>query len=419
MRRRILFVGNGVTLAHICRPLQLAKGLDSRHYEVHFACDARYRSMLASLVGQFHTIHTQDSHDFLAALAQGRPPYSSATLCADAEEDLNLLDEVQPDLFVVDFRLFMRIATTLRYIPYATITNTHWSLYFRGRYRLPGMPDLWPAHIIGARRMAQLAEIFLPPMFGRYAWPMTQARRQFGLPTLGMRLQRVYAEADHVLYAEAEKMKTMDSVPKHHHFIGPIVWEPPIRLPYWWNALPVDCPLIYVSMGSSGSIDLLPAIVQGLADLPVCVVLSTAGSTTLQHLPDNAHSADYLPGSRVTALAALVIGNGGSMMHHQCLKVGVPMLAIPSNMDQQMTIAPFVARNAVRELRLASVSPASIRDSVIKMLSSSRYFESSKAISHVLASYDPAERFASFLNTLFGANSAPLAATHNTVNAKK
>jgi len=113
--------------------LQLAKGLESRHYEVHFACDARYRSMLASLVGQFHTIHTQDSHDFLAALAQGRPPYSSATLCADAEEDLNLLDEVQPDLVVADFRLSMRIATTLRHIPYATITNTHWSLYFRSR----------------------------------------------------------------------------------------------------------------------------------------------------------------------------------------------------------------------------------------------------------------------------------------------
>jgi len=419
MLRRILFVGNGVTLAHICRPLQLAHRLDPHRYEVHFACDVRYRPMLESLVGQFHAIHTQDSCDFLAALAEGRPPYSSATLCTDAEEDLNLLDEVQPDLVVADFRLSMRIATTLRHIPYATITNTHWSPYFRGRYRLPDMPNLWPARIIGARRMAQLAEVLLPPMFARYAWPMTQARRKFGLPSLGMRLQRVYTEADHVLYAEAEEMNPMVSVPTHHHFIGPIVWEPPIHLPYWWNALPDDCPLIYVSMGSSGSIDLLPTIVQGLANLPVCVVLSTAGRTTLQNLPDNVHTADYLPGSRVASLAALVIGNGGSMMLHQCLKVGVPMLAIPSNMDQQMTIAPFVARNAVRELRLASVSPASIRDSVMTMLSSTRYYESSKDIAQVLASYDPTERFASFLNTLFGANSAPVAATNTAVNTIK
>jgi len=418
MLRRILFVGNGVTLAHICRPLQLAHRLDPHRYEVHFACDARYHPMLESLVGQFHAIHTQDSHDFLAALAEGRPPYSSATLCTDAEEDLNLLNKVQPDLVVADFRLSMRIATTLRHIPYATITNTHWSPYFRGRYRLPDMPDLWPARIIGARRMAQLAEVFLPPMFARYAWPMTQARRKFGLPSLGI-LQRVYAEADHVLYAEAEEMNPMVTVPTHHHFIGPIVWEPPIRLPYWWNALPDDCPLIYVSMGSSGSIDLLPAIVQGLANLPVCVVLSTAGRTTLKHLPDNVHTADYLPGSRVAALAALVIGNGGSMMLHQCLKVGVPMLAIPSNMDQQMTIAPFVARNAVLELRLASVSPESVRNSVMKMLSSQRYHQSSKAISQVLASYDPTERFATFLNTLFGTDSAPFVAMNNAVNAIK
>lgn len=43
-RRRILFVAEAVTLAHVVRPFALAQSLDPSRYEVHFACDPRYNS---------------------------------------------------------------------------------------------------------------------------------------------------------------------------------------------------------------------------------------------------------------------------------------------------------------------------------------------------------------------------------------
>ena len=43
IKPRILFVGEGVTLAHVVRPLQLASNLKAKGYDVILACDQRYR----------------------------------------------------------------------------------------------------------------------------------------------------------------------------------------------------------------------------------------------------------------------------------------------------------------------------------------------------------------------------------------
>ncbi|MEO0317050.1 MAG: hypothetical protein RL404_727 [Pseudomonadota bacterium] len=402
MAKRILFIGNGVTLAHIGRPLVLAEAVDPARYSVHFACDARYRRWLGTFDGAWREIHTQDSASFLAAIARGEPPYSTASLCKETEEDLDLIDDIQPDLVVADFRLSMRIASSVRQVPYACITNTHWSPQFSGRYRLPDLPGLGLSRVVGARNAARLGEVFLPLMLRRFSWPMNRARRRFGLPALDAGIQQVYSAADHFIYAESEHYSPLSHPPSNHHYAGPIVWEPPVNLPAWWPDVPEGRPLVYVSMGSSGNVSVLPSIIQGLEGLEVTTVVSTAGACEVTDRPDTLFSADYLPASRVIDRASLVIGNGGSMMLHQALKAGVPMLAIPSNMDQQMCIAPFVACGAVRELRLASVTPASVRAAASAMLARPAYHQSSDATAQRLRACDPAQRFNQILATITG-----------------
>ena len=48
-RRRILFVGEAVTLAHVARPFALARSLDAARYDVQFACDPRFMSDVRDL----------------------------------------------------------------------------------------------------------------------------------------------------------------------------------------------------------------------------------------------------------------------------------------------------------------------------------------------------------------------------------
>lgn len=393
MAKRLLFVGNGVTLAHIGRPIVLARCADPARYEVHFACDARYRHWLGTLDQVWREIHTQDSASFLAALAKGKPPFSRDSLCRETEEDLALLDDIRPDLVIADFRLSMRIASTLRRIPYASITNTHWSPEFCGRYRLPDLPEIWPSRFVGARNAARIGEAILPLLLARFTQPMNQARRRFGLPAIESTLQQFYSAADHFIYAESEHDSLLSSLPSNHHYVGPVVWDPPVDLPRWWSALPDDRPLIYVCMGSSGSAAVLPSIVRGLESLPVTAVVSTAGAGRISSRSDKLFSADYLPGSLIAARATLAIGNGGSMMLQQMLSAGTPMLAIPSNMDQQMSIASLLAGNAVRELRLASVTPETVCSSVADMLADPVCRQAAKAAAQRLLACNTRTQF--------------------------
>src|SRR3569833_1809409 len=45
---RVLFVSEAVTLAHVARPLALAKALDRSRYDVALACDPRYNELLGA-----------------------------------------------------------------------------------------------------------------------------------------------------------------------------------------------------------------------------------------------------------------------------------------------------------------------------------------------------------------------------------
>jgi UDP:flavonoid glycosyltransferase YjiC (YdhE family) len=51
LRRRVLFVGEAVTLAHIVQPVVLAQALDPAQYAITLACDARYLGLFGELPG--------------------------------------------------------------------------------------------------------------------------------------------------------------------------------------------------------------------------------------------------------------------------------------------------------------------------------------------------------------------------------
>lgn len=123
-RRRILFVAEAVTLAHVVRPFALAQSLDPSRYEVHFACDPRYNQLLGPLPFRHHAIHTIPSERFFGNLTQGRF-YAMRTLRKYVEADLRVLDEIAPDLVVaVTFAFHCRSAPD-------------WPAFLTSRSRMP------------------------------------------------------------------------------------------------------------------------------------------------------------------------------------------------------------------------------------------------------------------------------------------
>ena len=139
-RRRIAIFAEAVTLAHVARPLALARGLDPERYDVTFVCDPRYADFLAAEPWRIHWIDSISGERFRDALAKGRPIYDAATLQRYVDDDLAVIDAVRPDVVVGDFRL--SLSASARSPRYRTpwICSTYWSPYAREHVPIPDYP---------------------------------------------------------------------------------------------------------------------------------------------------------------------------------------------------------------------------------------------------------------------------------------
>ena len=390
--KRILFVAEAVTLAHVARLIVLAQGLDRDRYDVFMACHARYQRFFVDEPWQTLPLDSISSQQFLRALASGSPVYDAATLRRYVTEDLALIERVQPDLIVGDFRLSLSVSARLAGIPYATVTNAYWSPHYQmRRFPLPVLPLTRFLPLPVASQVFSLAQPFT---FRLHCQPLNCVRKENGLPGLGSDLRRVYTDADHVLYADVPQMFPIDPLPAHHHYLGPILWSPPVALPDWWHHLPTDKPIIYLTLGSSGAASLLPTVLQSLADLSVTVIASTAGANLPGPPPSNACVADYLPGTEAASRAQLVVCNGGSLTSQQALAAGVPVLGIASNMDQFMNMEAVVKAGAGVMLRADRLDSKSIQAAVKNALDLPAFRQRSAELRLVVGELEAASVFA-------------------------
>lgn len=197
-RKRVLFIAEAVTLAHVARPVVLAQALDPKAYEVHLACDPRYHRLLPERFFSLHPIDSIPSAEFLAALARGSPLYGLSTLRAYVKQDIEMIEAVQPDLVVGDFRLSLAVSAPLTDTPYLAITNAYWSPYARQHFPLPELPI---GRFLGLRVAKRLFKIMRPIAFAYHCIPLNRLRREHGLPPLGYDLRRIHTAANHTVYA--------------------------------------------------------------------------------------------------------------------------------------------------------------------------------------------------------------------------
>lgn len=396
-RKKILFVAEAVTLAHVGRPLALSAGLDREQYEVHFACAERYAFCFEGADLVRWTIHSISNQQFLQALADGKPVYDAATLDGYVEEDLQLLRQVQPDIVVGDFRLSLSVSARLAGVPYVSLINAYWSPYVHQRYIVPSLPltRLLPIALANA-----LFRLVRPLAFALHTIPLNQVRRRHGLPSLGWDLNRVYTDADHTLYADVPQLFPPHDLPASHAFIGPVLWSPPLPVPDWWDQLPTDRPLVYVTVGSSGHGALLPAVLQALAGMPVTVLAATVGMVKLDAVPANARVADFLPGEEAARRAALVICNGGSPTSHQALAAGVPVVGIAGNLDQFLNMEGIVAAGAGALLRADRFDGAALQQAVQGLLATPAAGLAARQLRDIFGNYRSSDAFSKLLSKI-------------------
>lgn len=378
--RRVLFFCEAVTLAHVARPLALAATLPAERFDTVIACPDHCRSFVSEGAWSVKSLHSISRAQFLAALSAGRAVYDVQTLRGYVAEDLQLIEEVRPDVIVGDFRLSLSVSARVAKVPYIALSNAYWSPHEpRRNFPLPVLPLTRFLPIAAANALFQL---FSPAVMRSHCAPIHRLRHENRLPPLTSDLRQVYTDADMTLYADFPSMFPSLLLPAHHRFLGPVLWSPPTPTPHWWDSLPTDLPRVYVTMGSSGGTELLNTVLDALADVSVVVVASTAGAPLPPHPPGNASVAAYLPGVEASARSSLVVCNGGSPTSQQALVGGVPVLGIASNLDQFLNMEAVERAGAGLLLRADRADVSSIRAACLQLLGEARFRKAARALSH-------------------------------------
>ena len=330
-----------------------------------FACDSRYRSLLADLQCTYLPLESMSAEQFRRRLAAGAPVYDVRTLESYVQRDLEILQEVSPDIVIGDFRLSLFVSATVANVPWVSVGNAYWSPYAEPLFPVPELPL---TRLLGRSIGQHVFDLARPLAFAYHTRPLNRVRRRYGLQSLGPDLRRTYSAGDWHLYADIPELVPTRDLPDNHRYIGPIAWSLSMELPSWWGRVPNDRPWVYVNMGSSGDRAALGVVLEGLASLPVAVVAATAGQPRPQWLPANVWLAEYLPGDRVAAKASVVICNGGSPTAMQALSAGVPIIGVPSNLDQYANMAHMERAGVGMLLPAGTLTAQSVRRGVERLL---------------------------------------------------
>jgi UDP:flavonoid glycosyltransferase YjiC (YdhE family) len=200
-------------------------------------------------------------------------------------------------------------------------------------------------------------------------------------------LRRVYTDADYTLYADIPQLVPTYDLPDTHHFVGPTLWSPAGPLPDWWDTLPDDKPIVYVTLGSSGHGRLLPMVLKALANMPLTVIAASAGRGLPADAPPNAFVADYLPGEEAAKRATLVISNGGSQTSYQALANGKPVIGMPTNLDQYLNMQYIQQAGGGVAIRAGMATPEKISSSVSKILGIPSYTQEAQQLMQSISAY--------------------------------
>ncbi|MBF0674670.1 nucleotide disphospho-sugar-binding domain-containing protein [Pseudomonas sp.] len=392
MVKKILFVSEDITLAQIVRLKALADCLENEPYEVHFASGNFDEKLLGSAAYRHWPIRVIDKAYADSAVAECRRLYETATLEAYIEDDLRVIREVQPDLIIGDLRLSLPISAKVAGIPFAALINAYWSTEVdREEFPVPDHP-LEPR--VGYDAMRTVFRWIRPWVFRQFAQPANRLRQRYGLKPIGS-LQALLTYGDYVLFPDTPQLVPLRRQAPNQYFLGAIQWSPAADVPASLEPV-LAGDYIYATLGSSGRADKIDTLLEGLAQLPLPVILSSAGRFQ-REVPDNIYLEPWLPGETLAKHALLVVSNGGSTTSYQSLAQGTPVLGIASNLDQYLCMQSLEKLGVARHLRGASFTSVEVTQAASMMAYDRGFGSRAQAIGKAMASYDYRERFRSFL----------------------
>lgn len=383
--KKILMIPEGNWLAHVSRPLVFAKVLRSHGFEMLFACSGKHSHLPAQAGFSTHPLFTKEPEYGLAKARRLGSSYDDFLVRKYVESEIECISELKPALVVGDFRITLSISTELLHIPYISILNAYWTNFYSARSTFS--ESMWITQVLG-QRLASLPLIWALVL--RWAaGPFNRERRRRGLRPRGNMFD-IMASRTLNLLVDAPEFAPTKNLSSKFRYTGPIIWEAPAETPRWLSTLDPKKPIIYLTIGSTGSRQSSVNVLEAFGNTDYQIIVSTGEMVRLSEseTPPNFYVADYLPGIRIMEICDLVICHGGNGTIYQALSKGVPVIGIPTMHDQEINMDRIVDLEVGIKLSKRRSDSQRLVKAVKKVLSDPKYLKNTRRFQKIMSKYD-------------------------------
>ncbi len=395
MKKRILVMPDGNWLAHTSRPLEIAKVLREKGYEVVFAGEGRFMRLPEEAGFPVYPVKTIDPEYVMHLARKGRVNWYYYELIDELiNEELKLFEDIKPDLVLSDFRLTLSTSCELAEIPLAVTLNASWTNYY-------ALIDKAPEHLGITKILGKKLTNLLMPwakdiMVSHDSKAFKKYREQKGLKP-NTNIWDVWAGDLNLITDIPEYGPTRD-LPANYHYIGPITWEADIEPPKWLRDIDPATPTLYITMGSTGYAKFFEVVKEIFGDRDCQCIVTTGGLTDTGEFPDNFFVTNYAPGDLLLEKSDLVICHGGNGTIYQALYEGVPVIGIPTMHDQEFNLQRVEDLGVGIQLSELNFKPQHLKEAVEKVLLDPSFKMNAMKYKDILKDYDGPSRGAELID---------------------
>ena len=327
---KLIFFPNGWVLAHVSRMVEVAKELRERGHEVLFAGEHRHpRSYLHTCEKDgFQTLQCMEFDwpyiwDRFLKYGPWLAPWDVinhqkfAPLDGILDAQVQLIQQEKPDAVVCDGTFSITTAAHITGVPVVGIMNAYYMHFYRPGSIYRPLINVWDKYHLTPIRNR---------VFRKHGCEPVDAKALF-------RDARVISPGLEEFDAYIKSYPNWKAV-------GPIWGKLACDRPAWLDTLDDGTPNVYLTFGSTGDLDrFLRTNFAVLSGAPYRFIVTTGGQVseeTRKLAPGNFLLADYAPGDEVLQHCIALIFHGGNGTMYQALAAGVPMLALPHTLEQDI-----------------------------------------------------------------------------------
>lgn len=394
-RLKFIFFPLGYVLAHTSRCVEIAKELRARGHEVVFGGDdpkhPRSKLGLVKKAGfrlelsrePFHPYGWDRfvEHGWKASAVDLYNVRTWAPLQQIIEDQVELIRREEPDLVIGDASVSVSTAAYIAQTPAAGIMNAYASRFLSPRSAFYPLMRFYDRFILAPMRMRAYDKYGVPPVDAH------QLLRS--LPLLSPDLAELY---DPPAYF------------RHYHTVGPIYADTPWPLPEWIGELDDGTPNVYITMGSTGLLnEFLRRVYPVLGVAPYRFIVTTGGQASpaiVREAPPNFRIVEYAPGLEILNRSAALIFHGGNGTMYQALSAGVPMIALPSHLEQDAIARIGVKHGFCIKMKARHVSPERLLRNLHRITEVPSYTAAARRFSESIRNANGAATAANILERL-------------------